>query len=126
MDGDPLLTGRLDFPCPAAELAAELRQIGQPLRVQARKEDTGAKGQKIDRDKLDTVAAKIADNLHLIRGGQLPAWSGDRLLYLCWKGSTNDWLLCEDSEAAKQMQANDVGGLGDISHNSFADHTFNA
>jgi hypothetical protein len=39
----------------------------------------------------------------------LPAWSGDRLLYLCWKGSTNDWLLCEDSEAAKQMQASDGG-----------------
>jgi hypothetical protein len=109
VDGDPLLTGRLDFPCPADELAAELRQIGQPLLVQARREDTGAKGQKIDRAKLDAVAEKIADNLHLIREGQPPAWSGDRLLYLCWKGSTNDWLLCEDSEAAKQMQASDGG-----------------
>jgi hypothetical protein len=39
----------------------------------------------------------------------LPAWSGDRVLYLCWKGSTNDWLLCEDSEAAEQMQASDGG-----------------
>jgi len=109
VDGDPLLTGRLDFPCPADELAAELRQIGQPLLVQARIEDTGAKGQRINRDKLDAVAGKIADSMHLIREGQLPAWSGDRLLDLCWKGSTDDWLLCEDSEAAKQMQASDGG-----------------
>jgi hypothetical protein len=107
VDGDPLLSGRLDFPCPADELAAELRQIGQPLLLQAKKEDTGAKGQPIDRHKLDVVAGKIADSLHLIRQGQLPVWSGDRLLYLCWKGSTNDWLLCEDSEAANQMQASD-------------------
>jgi hypothetical protein len=109
VDGDPLLTGRLDFPCPADELAAELRQIGQPLLVQARIEDKGATGQRIGRDKLDTVAEKIADNLHVIREGQLPAWSGDRLLYLCWKGSINDWLLCEESEAAEQMQASDGG-----------------
>jgi hypothetical protein len=109
VDGDPLLTGRLYFPCPADELAAELRRIGQQLLVQARKEDTGAKGQRIDRDKLDELAGKVADNLHLIRGGQLPGWSDDRLLYLCWEGSTNDWLLCEDSEVAKQMQASDGG-----------------
>lgn len=109
VDGDPLLTGRLYFPCPTDELAAELRRIGQPLLVQARKEDTGAEGQRIDRGMLDKIAGKIADNLHLIRGEQLPAWSHDRLLYLCWKDSTNDWLLCEDSETAKQMQANEEG-----------------
>jgi hypothetical protein len=107
VDGDPLLTGRLDFPCPADELAAELRQIGQPLLVQARTEDSEAKGQKIDRNKLDAVAGKIADNLHLRREGQSPAWSDDRLLYLCWKESTIDWLLCEDSEACQQMQESD-------------------
>jgi hypothetical protein len=109
VDGDPLLTGRLYFPCPADELAAELRRIGQPLLVQARKEDMAAKGQRIDRDKLNELAGKIADNLHLIRGEGLPAWSDDRLLYLCWKESTNDWLLCEDSEIAKQMQASEGG-----------------
>jgi hypothetical protein len=109
VDGDPLLTGRLDFPCPTDELSTELRQIGQPLLVQGRIEDTGANGQRINRDKLDALAVKIADSLHSIREGQLPAWSGDRLLYLCWKGSTNDWLLCEDSEAAQQMQESDGG-----------------
>jgi hypothetical protein len=109
VDGDPLLTGRLDFPCPADELATESRQIGQSLLVQARLEETGAKGQRINRDKLDAIAVKIADSLHLIREGQLPSWSGDRLLYLCWNGSTNDWLLCEDSEAAKEMRASDGG-----------------
>jgi hypothetical protein len=77
--------------------------------VQAKKEDTEAKGQRIDRDKLDAVAGKLADNLYLIRGEHLPAWSGDRVLYMCWKRSTNDWLLYEDSEAGKQMQAIDGG-----------------
>jgi hypothetical protein len=113
VDGDPLLTGRLDFPCPADELAAELRRIGQPLLVQAKKDDADAKGQKINKGKLDAVAGKFADNLSLIREGPPPPWSGDRLLYLCWKGSTNDWLLTEDSDTARQMQAGGGGKAAD-------------
>ena len=42
VDGDPLLTGRLAFPCPADELAPELRKIGRPLLVQAKKDDTAS------------------------------------------------------------------------------------
>jgi hypothetical protein len=34
---------------------------------------------------------------------------GHRVLYLCWKGSTNAWLLSEDSEAAAQMQGEEGG-----------------
>lgn len=109
VDGDPLLAGRLFFPCPADELADELRRVRQPLLVQARKEDKRAKGQRIDRDMLDEVAGKIAGDLHPMNGGELPPWSNDRVLYLCWKESTDDWLLCEDSETAKEMQANEEG-----------------
>jgi hypothetical protein len=109
VDEDPLLAGRLELPCPADELAAELRRISQPLLVQAKKEDVEAEGQIITKEKLDSVAGRLADSLHLIGKGELPPWSDDRQLYLCWKGSTNDWLLSEDSEAARQMQANDAG-----------------
>src|SRR5262249_30037535 len=35
VDGDPLLTGRLTFPCPARHLAAALRSIPRPLLIQA-------------------------------------------------------------------------------------------
>ena len=35
VDGDPLLTGRLTFPCPADELSAELRKLNRALLVQA-------------------------------------------------------------------------------------------
>ena len=47
---------------------------------------------------------------------KLPAWSGDRVLYLCWKGSTNDWLLTEDSEAARQMRAEDAGQGAEVAN----------
>ena len=50
------------------------------------------------------VAGRFADNLPLIREGEMPPWSEDRILYLCWKGSTNDWLLAEDSETTNQMR----------------------
>ncbi len=29
--------------------------------------------------------------------------SEDRILYLCWKGSTEEWLLSEDSETTALM-----------------------
>jgi hypothetical protein len=109
VDGDPLLTGQLDFPCPADELAPELRRIEQPLLVQAKKDDAEADGRVVGKEKLDTVVGRIGENLHVIREGKLPPWWGDWVLYLCWKGSTNDWLLIEDSEAARQMRAEDAG-----------------
>jgi hypothetical protein len=97
VDGDPLLTGRLTFPCPADELAAELRQINRPLLVQAKKDDAGAKGQPVHRDKLNELVE------HFGR---------DRLLYLCWKeapyGWLREWLLVEDSVATEQSKADEA------------------
>jgi hypothetical protein len=102
VDGDPRLTGRLTFPCPAAHLAAELKKINRPLLVQARKGDAGAKGQLIDAAKLEDAVGLPAENAHTT--GQAPPWANDRILYLCWKGSLPEWLLEEDSAASAQMQ----------------------
>jgi hypothetical protein len=102
VDGDPRLTGRLTFPCPAAHLAAELRKINCPLLVQARKGDAGARGQTIDAAKLGDVVGLLAENVHT--SGQAPPWANDRILYLCWKGSLPEWLLEEDSEATALME----------------------
>jgi len=102
VDGDPLLTGRLTFPCPAARLAAELKKINRPLLVQARKGDAGAKGQPIDAAKLGDVVSLLAEDVHTT--GQAPPWANDRVMYLCWKGSPHEWLLEEDGEATAQMQ----------------------
>ncbi len=102
VDGDPLLTGRMTFPCPADELATELRKINRPLLVQAPKGDTEASGQLIDASKISPLVTRFAGNLQ--SAGPLPEWANDRFFYLCWKGSPHEWLLAEDSVTAKQYR----------------------
>src|SRR5207249_8593119 len=97
VDGDPLLTGRMTFPCPGDELATELRKIDRPLLVQAKKDDVDAKGQAISKDKLNELIGHFADILYPFDPGQAPPRAGDRILYLCWKRLFDDWLLAEDS-----------------------------
>jgi hypothetical protein len=108
VDGDPLLTGRMTFPCPAEPLARELRKINRALLVQAKKGDAEAKGQAIGKDKLNEVVGHFSENLHVSGEGEMPKWSGDRLLYLCWTGTSNEWLLAEDSETTEQMRTEDA------------------
>jgi hypothetical protein len=91
VDGDPLLTGRMPFPCPADELAAELRRIARPLLVQAKSEDADAKGQPTSKEKLDALVDR--------------SLGGARLLYLCWEDSPFDWLLSEDLATTEQSKA---------------------
>jgi hypothetical protein len=107
VDGDPLLTGRLTFPCPTDELAGELQKINRPLLVQAHKDDTLATGQPIGADKLKDVVVSVAESIPRLGPGPMPPWGSDRLLYLCWKSSPYEWLLTEDSETAEQMRALD-------------------
>lgn len=102
VDGDPLLTGRLAFPCPADELASELRNVDRPLLIQAPSDDLEAKGQSIDESKIGALVDRFAANLQI--SGPLPKWATDRLLYLCWKGSPIEWLLSEDSVTANQFR----------------------
>jgi hypothetical protein len=108
VDGDPLLTGRMTFPCAAGSLARELRKINRPLLVQAKKGDAEAKGQAIGKDQLNEVVGHFAENLHGSGEGEMPKWSADRLLFLCWKGTSNEWLLAEDSETTEQIKAEDA------------------
>jgi hypothetical protein len=96
VDGDPLLTGRLTFPCPADELAAELRALNRPLLVQAG-EEADARGQVIGAAKLAEVVGRIGENSHASGRAE------DRLLYLGWKDSADEWLLAEDSQTTRQM-----------------------
>lgn len=105
VDGDPLLTGMLTFPCPAEELAAELRRINRPLLVQATKEGAGAKGQVIDAATLDKVVGRFAENRDV--SGAMPGWAGDRFFYLCWKRSAQEWLLAEDIVTTEQSRADE-------------------
>jgi hypothetical protein len=102
VDGDSLLTGRLSFPCPGDELAAELRRIDRPLLVQAKEGDAEAKGQMIDAAHLDRVVGRFSENRK--PRGTRQKWAEDRLLYLCWKGSHHDWLLTEDSRTTEQSR----------------------
>jgi hypothetical protein len=102
VDGDPLLTGRLDFPCPADELAEELRRLDRPLVVQARTPE--AKGQQVDRNRIDGLVSRFYENTHTNGHDSFP-WAADRFLYLCWKGSGNEWMLAEDSVTTKQSRA---------------------
>jgi hypothetical protein len=109
VDGDPLLTGRLTFPCRADRLSNELRAINRPLLVQAKKDDVTARGQVIGKAKIDAVVDRLADNIHLTGDGDKPLWAADRVLYLCWKGSTDEWLLAEDNETTALMQGSEEG-----------------
>jgi len=112
VDGDPLLTGRIFFPCAAGKLAAELRRINRPLLVQAKKEDKNATGQPIGKEHLGKLVSCFADNVVTQDGDDLPAWSNDRLFYLCWKGSIIEWLLTEDGEAAELEAAGNTTQAG--------------
>ncbi len=108
VDGDPLLTGRRTFPCPAEELAVELFRINRPLLVQAKKDDRNAKGQRIGKEQLNELVGHFAENLHVFSTGEMPPWGGDRLLYLRWKGAADEWLLAEDTETTEQMEPAEV------------------
>lgn len=103
VDGDPILTGRLSFPCPGDELADELRRINRPLLVQDKRKSPGAAGQQVDRKALDTLADSLGNNLRISTGDQ-PDWTNDRFFYLCWKGSDEEWLLVEDRETTESSR----------------------
>src|SRR5713226_505151 len=63
VDGDPLLTGRLSFPCPADEVAGELRRIKRPLLVLDRRKNPTGDGEPIQARDLDGLATRMGDNV---------------------------------------------------------------
>jgi hypothetical protein len=102
VDGDPLLTGRLSFPCPADELSDELRRINRVLLVQdRRKPPSGCAEQIVARD-LDGLATRLGDN---VRTNGTPPWASDRLFFLGWEDGGDEWLLAEDEETTECSRA---------------------
>jgi hypothetical protein len=110
VDGDPLLAGRLSLPCPADELAAELRRINRPLLVQDRTENPSGHGQQITGKDLDTLVTRLGDNL--AKKGTPPAWASDRLLSLCWADRGDDWLLIQDTETTESSRQDTAEAAG--------------
>lgn len=102
VDGDPVLTGRVIFPCPGDELAVELRRINKPLLVSAKEDMADASGQRITADMLDQLIETAPYRLGDVTNPELTFY---RWLSLCWKGSEADWELVEDpgaTEASKR------------------------
>jgi hypothetical protein len=106
VDGDPLLTGRLSFPCPADELAAELWRINRALLVQDRREPPLGRGEPIFAHDLDGLVTRLGDNVQT--NGTAPSWAKDRLFALCWEDRGDEWLLVEDEETTERSRADDA------------------
>lgn len=88
VDGDPVLTSRVDFPCPSDELATALRQQGQSLKIFDPRAQPKADGEAAPIDELN----KLADTANN---------SGAKTYLLSWEADDNQWLLVEDPNAAK-------------------------
>jgi hypothetical protein len=83
VDGDPLLTSILDFPCPSDELAPAIRKVGKLLLLQDKNPCSTAHGEEITGDRLDSLSD--TNNRH-----RQKTWR------LSWESSGIDWLLIED------------------------------
>jgi len=90
VDGDPILSGKLSFPCPGDELADALRQIGRPLEVLHQKGMPHTRGGTVTSAELDD----------LVETEEL----GTRVLQFRWKDGQNDWILIEDEETSESYR----------------------
>lgn len=84
VDGDPLLMGEVDLPCPAAKLADVIRAVGMDLLILA---GGDAKGGTVSSADLDRIALTEDD--------------GNRVFAMRWVNSSTDWVLVEDRDAAR-------------------------
>jgi hypothetical protein len=87
VDGDPVLTSRVDFPCPGEELSAELRRVGKLLRIFDPRPDSKARGEAVRVEQLEDIAD--TDNN-----------SQAKTYLLCWDDDDIQWLLAEYPDAA--------------------------
>ena len=89
VDGDPVLTSHVDFPCPSEELSDELRRLNKPLRMFDPRAGSKAQGEAVPIGQLNDMA----DTKNNSRA---------RTYLLCWDGDDIQWLLAEDPAAAKE------------------------
>lgn len=101
VDGDPLLTGRMSFPCPADELAAELRRINRTLLLQDRRQPPAGRGEQIVAGDVNALATRLEES---VPTNATPPWATDRLFVLCWEGHDDEWLLVEDGETTERSR----------------------
>lgn len=87
VDGDPVLSGILSFPCPGNELADALHRIDKPLLVLDREEHFQGRGKPVSSSNLDS----------LVEEKELDA----RVLQFRWKDSDIEWILIEDEETSE-------------------------
>ena len=106
VDGDPLLTSRVAFPCPGDEFAEVLRGIPRTLLLQDPKRRQTAQGQVIGVDELDSVAHQ--PGIHIDFQGERPAWADNRIFLCSWKGSEIEWLIREDRETSKSVERDEL------------------
>jgi hypothetical protein len=85
VDGDPRLTGEVDFPCPSGELSEALRRYDKKLFLfPAEPNSTGPKpaGQEIDSERLNDLSDRDTPY-------------GARTFLLSWPDRDEDWILTE-------------------------------
>lgn len=111
VDGDPLLTGRVSFPCSGDELAEEIRTVNLPLVVFEETNEVKVTG-PVDTTNLDQLAR--------------PAWgigsfaeefaahrARARMLVLAWQRSPHlEWLLVEVASSAEWAAGLDAENEG--------------
>lgn len=102
VDGDAILTGRLNFPAPGDELATELRRINRVLLVQDRRATPSGRGELISAQELDPLVTRFGDGIG--SNGSAPSGTRDRFLVLGWEGSPEEWLLIEDAETTERSR----------------------
>jgi hypothetical protein len=88
VDGDPLLTSDVDFPCPNDELAEALRKLNRDILVFTK----------------TRVSKNVKDELHSSDLDSLADSKNPRMeknILAAWKGSVVQWLLTEDKTMAE-------------------------
>ena len=108
---EPLHSIFLMPPCYGDELAAEFRQLNRTLLVLDPTKDPTARGQTIDRTRLDTLVRRYSSRI-LDLPFERPILANNRYFDFCWKGSDIEWRLVEDIEATENDRLNALEDQG--------------
>jgi hypothetical protein len=91
VDGDPLLTSEVVFPCPNDELVEALRKHDHDIVIFTRKPRGLAANQDANILDLDDLA-------------DIENPRKEKIILAAWKGCDNEWLLSEDKDMAEEAQ----------------------
>ena len=109
VDGDPLLMGRVSFPCPSGELADVLKRYDKQLLVQDK--SARAQGQVITFEQLGALASRAGryrDRTFTFEWEQHPKYLSASL----GGGIAGEWYLIEDHETAKSEKRESLAAAG--------------